>query len=146
MKLGSTDIHWLGSSIHWNPLKMAATQFYASSFGDPSTIPDWTAPAPVLRQAPGRRWGLYNQILFSQNLLIENGSWLGRSNNFVFFNFWLQMNSCPNDMIELRRSVGEIPGLSRKQRTLALDIRMCCGSRVTGSRVTITQTWQAKEE
>ena len=24
------------------------------------------------------------------------------------------MNSCPNDMIELRRSVGEIPALSRK--------------------------------
>ena len=38
-------------------------------------------------------------------------------------------------MIELRRSVGETPALSRKQRTLALDIRMCCGPRVTGTRV-----------
>ena len=39
MKLGSTDIHCLESSIHWHPLKMTANQFSGSTSRDPLTIP-----------------------------------------------------------------------------------------------------------
>ena len=65
MKLRSTDIHWhplVGSSIHWHPLKMTANQFYASTFGDPSTIPDHcVARSSSGPGAAGNQWVLQTQ-------------------------------------------------------------------------------------